>query len=112
MLNSLTDPSRTARDKISGRAKSPAGVLVADHEGGGDREQQDAGGQDEDESRHVMIEEQAEEGRWHGGAEIEARIDKAKDRARGAGRSRAAHQHVARRSGATPSEPCGGDTRD
>src|SRR6266446_10658671 len=97
MLKDLADRSRTARDKASGRPKSPPGILVADHEGGGDREQQDAGGEDENKPRQVMVEEQAEKGRRHRRAEIEARVDKAKDRARGASRSRTAHQHVARR---------------
>jgi hypothetical protein len=57
MLNGLTDRSRTARDKASGRPKSPPGILVADHEGGGDREEQDAGGEDENKPRQVMVEE-------------------------------------------------------
>jgi len=61
----LAAESRTARDKISSRPKSPPGVVVADHEGGGDREEQDAGGKDENKPRQVMVEEQAEKGRRH-----------------------------------------------
>ena len=74
-------------------ARTP-GIVAADHESGADREQQNPGGKDEDESRMVMIEEKAEEWRRHRRAEVETRIDEPDHRARGSGRSRAAHQQV------------------
>src|SRR2546430_558557 len=107
-----SDTSRTARDQPPGRPQAPPGIVVADHKGGGDREQQDGGGEDENKPRKVMIEEQAEKRRRHRRAQIEARIDKAKDRTRGPRRSSTPHQHIARRSGATPSESGDGNTRD
>src|SRR5947209_5526536 len=89
-------------------ARTP-GIVAADHESGADREQQNPGGKDEDESRMVMIEEKAEEWRRHRRAEVETRIDEPDHRARGSGRSRAAHQQVTRRCCAAPGEPSNGD---
>src|SRR5258707_13827412 len=85
-------------------ARTP-GIVAADHESGADREQQNPGGKDEDESRMVMIEEKAEEWRRHRRAEVETRIDEPDHRAHGSGRSPAAHPQVTRRCGADPGEP-------
>src|SRR5258707_381184 len=60
-----TGKSRTARNKASGGLALSPGIVVADHQGGADREQQDAGGKDENKLRMLMIEEQAEKGRGH-----------------------------------------------
>src|SRR5207248_3857586 len=82
-------------------ARTP-GIVAADYESGADREQQNPGGKDEDESRMVMIEEKAKEWRRHRRAGVETRIDEPDHRAHGSGRSRAAHQQVTRRLSCSP----------
>src|SRR5215469_5192988 len=79
-------------------------ILAAHHESGADRDQQNAARKDEDQARMVVIEQKAEERRRHRRTEVETRIDETDHCADRPGRSRAAHQQIARRRRAAPGE--------